>query len=176
LEQFTPEFRHAEFIRTIMKHFIIATGLVLFCACPAFARERSLLARVTVYWHNEGSGERACSNGRRLRNGHCAVDPKKIPYGSKVVFPDASCVAVDSGPAVVNRKAARLCGRTASERSALVVDRFFESKQEALSWAKAHPHFMTLRILSPEQNAGSRQDSAAKTKNLAFNGIVAEKS
>ena len=38
---------------------------------------------------------------------HCAVDPKKIPYGSKIFFHDAECMAVDSGPAVVNRKAAR---------------------------------------------------------------------
>jgi hypothetical protein len=60
----------------------------------------------------------------QLREKHCAVDPKKIPYGSKVVFPDAACVAVDSGPGVVNRKAARSCGRTAAERNAIVIDRF----------------------------------------------------
>jgi hypothetical protein len=59
----------------------------------------------------EGSGEQASWNGERLRESHCAVDPKKIPYGSKVVLPDATCVAVDSGPDVVNRKAVRAeCG------------------------------------------------------------------
>src|SRR5262249_56213998 len=63
-----------------------------------------------VYWRGEGSGEHASWNGARLQEGHCAVDPKKIPYGSKVVFPDATCVAADSGPGVVSRKAARLCG------------------------------------------------------------------
>jgi hypothetical protein len=52
---------------------------------------------------------------RRHRVYLCAVDPKKIPYGSKVVFPDATCVAVDTGSAVVNRKAARLSGRTRTE-------------------------------------------------------------
>jgi hypothetical protein len=26
---------------------------------------------------------------------HCAVDPKKIPYGSKIVLPDDQLIAVD---------------------------------------------------------------------------------
>src|SRR5436190_354400 len=43
---------------------------------------------------------------------YCAVNPKKIPYGSKVVFHDAECLAVDTGPDVVNRKAARCAGET----------------------------------------------------------------
>jgi 3D (Asp-Asp-Asp) domain-containing protein len=84
-----------------------------------------------------------------LRAGHCAVDPKRIPYGSKVVFPDRACTAVDTGTAVVSRKAARLCGRTASQLKAIVVDRFFETKKEAEAWTNAHSEFMTLRIVSP---------------------------
>jgi hypothetical protein len=40
---------------------------------------------------------------------------------------------VDTGPAVVSRKAARLCGRTASQLKAIVVDRFFETKREAMA-------------------------------------------
>jgi 3D (Asp-Asp-Asp) domain-containing protein len=83
------------------------------CA-PAFAREETVLARVTGYWaHGKGgSGGIAASNGARLQAGHCAVDPKRIPYGSKVIFPDATCMAVDTGPAVVSRASARLYGRT----------------------------------------------------------------
>ena len=77
------------------------------------------------------------------------MDPKEIPYGSKVVLPDTTCVAVDTGPAVVNRKAARLSGRNAAERNAIVIDRFFDTKQKALAWVKVHPHFMTVRILPP---------------------------
>src|SRR5438034_6613370 len=127
----------------------MAIGFVLPLVCQTFAGEHSVLARITVYWHGEGSGEHASWNGTRLRDGHCAVDPRKIPYGSKVVFPDAACVAVDSGPDVVNRKAARSCGRTAAERNAIVIDRFFDTKQKALAWAKAHPQFMTVRILTP---------------------------
>jgi hypothetical protein len=90
-----------------MKCLTIAVGLAFLLVLPMFAGEHSALARVTVYWHGKGSGANAAWNGARLREGHCAVDPKKISYGSKVVFPDAECVAVDSGPAVVNRKAAR---------------------------------------------------------------------
>jgi 3D (Asp-Asp-Asp) domain-containing protein len=84
-----------------------------------------------------------------LRVGHCAVDPRRIPYGSKVVLLDGVFTAVDTGGAVINRKAARRAGRTASERNALVIDRFFETKQQALSWAKAHPEFMTVQVIPP---------------------------
>ena len=43
------------------------------------------------------------------------------------------------------------------ERSALVIDRFFETKRQAMRWADEHPHFMTVRILSPgEQLLQSR--------------------
>jgi 3D (Asp-Asp-Asp) domain-containing protein len=116
-------------------------------ASLAVAREESVLARVTSYW--PGEGPKYASTGRRLRAGHCAVDPKRIPYGSKVVFPDLACTAVDTGPAVVSRKAARLCGRTANQLKAIVVDRFFETKREAMAWTNAHPHFMTLQIVWP---------------------------
>ena len=138
-------------------------------SAAAFAREQSLLARVTVYWASGGGGSDAgtrghqCSTGERLRTGHCAVDPKRIPYGSKVIFPDATCVAVDTGRDVINRKAARRSGRTASERSAIVVDRFFETKHEAMAWANAHPHFMTLRVESPnEQSVASDKSPVAR--------------
>jgi hypothetical protein len=60
-------------------------------------------------------------------------------------------VAVDTGPAVVNRKAARASGRNAAERNAIVIDRFFDTKQKALVWAKAHPHFMMVRIATPNE-------------------------
>ena len=133
-----------------MKWLITAVGLGLLLASPIFAGEHSALARVTVYWHSGGSGANAAWNGARLRDGHCAVDPKKIPYGSQVVFHDADCVAVDSGPDVVNRKAARLCGRTTAERNAIVIDRFFDTKQNAIAWAKTNPHFMIVQVCTPD--------------------------
>ena len=140
-----------------MREVVIVVGCALLLACQSFGAEHSVLARVTVYWHREGSSDNhAAWNGTPLREGHCAVDPKKIPYGSKVVFPDAECVAVDSGPAVISRKAARLCGRHASERKAIVIDRFFDTRQKAIAWAEAHPHFMTVRILTPDSNESAQ--------------------
>src|SRR5258705_5980440 len=110
-----------------MKKLLTTIGFAFSFAASTFAREESLLARITVYWPGEGQ-VRACSNGARLRAGHCAVDPKRIPYGSRVLFPDATCTAVDSGPAVVSRAAARSCGRNAAQKNAIVIDRFFESR------------------------------------------------
>jgi hypothetical protein len=139
----------------MIKQLLLTAGLVSLFAIQAVAREESLLARVTVYWATGiAKWDRAHATGARLRPGHCAVDPKKIPYGTKVFFPDGPCVAVDTGPAVINRKAARLSGRNRHERRALVVDRYFETKEQALAWERTHPHFMTLRILSP----GSRSE------------------
>jgi hypothetical protein len=48
---------------------------------------------------------------------------------------------------VVSRKAARACARTASERSAIVVDRFFDTRRKAVAWTNAHPEFMTLQVV-----------------------------
>jgi 3D (Asp-Asp-Asp) domain-containing protein len=133
-----------------MKQLMTVVGLVLLFACQAPGGDHSEFARVTVYWHGEGSGANAAWNGVRLREGHCAVDPKKIPYGSKVVFHDAECTAVDSGPDVINRKAARSSGRTAAERNAIVIDRFFATKRKALAWANANPHFMVVQVRTPD--------------------------
>jgi 3D (Asp-Asp-Asp) domain-containing protein len=142
-----------------MKKFLTAFIFVVLVAPAGFAREQSILARVTVYWASGGGGSdrwtrrHVCSTGARLQVGHCAVDPRHIPYGSKVILPDATLVAVDTGSAVVSRKAARRSGRTANERSALVIDRFFETKQQALSWARQNPYFMFVRVSTPDFRA-----------------------
>ena len=136
-----------------MKQLVITAGLVLSFVCQPFASDRTARARVTVYWPGEGSGRSAAWNGARLHEDHCAVDPKKIPYGSKVVFGDGECTAVDTGPDVVERKAARWLGHTAAERNAIVVDRFFDSRQTALAWESTHPHFMMVRIRTAQEAA-----------------------
>src|SRR5216117_2262554 len=128
-----------------MKLFYTILFLSTF-ASAAFARGETILARVTGYW--AGEGPKYASTGRRLCAGHCAVDPKRIPYGSKVIFPDGACTAVDTGPAVVSRKAARTSGRTATQRNAIVVDRFFESRRDAMAWTNANPEFMTLQVVT----------------------------
>ena len=71
-----------------MKQLITTVASVLLLACDVFAGEHSAFARVTVYWPGEGSGKSAAWNGAQLNEDHCAVDPKKIPYGSKVLFGD----------------------------------------------------------------------------------------
>jgi 3D (Asp-Asp-Asp) domain-containing protein len=133
-----------------MKRLVIIVGLVLIFASQLFPSDHTALARVTVYWPGEGSGKSAAWNSTQLRDEHCAVDPKKIPYGSRVIFSDGECKAVDTGLDVVKRKAARSAGRTTAERNAIVIDRFFQAKETAIAWASAHPHFMVVRVQTPE--------------------------
>ena len=145
-----------------MKGLLVAT-LLTAMTCPASAaffsrKPESVLARVTVYWASGGKGSdrytrrHKCAIGLRLRDGHCAVDPNRIPYGSNIIFPDGtSLAAVDTGTAVRNRKAARLLGRTAIEKNAVVIDRFFETKGQALAWANSHPHFIPVRVMAPKR-------------------------
>ena len=129
----------------------MTAGLLLSFAYQPFASDRTALARVTVYWPGESSSRSAAWNGAQLNENHCAVDPKKIPYGSKVIFNDRECKAVDTGPDIIKRKAARSCARTGAERNAVVIDRFFHTKQRALAWENAHPHFMMVRIQAAEE-------------------------
>jgi hypothetical protein len=132
-------------------------------AFGAYARDNSLLARVTVYWARGGhwsdryTRQHKSATGLRLQQGHCAVDPRRIPYGSKVVLPDGTALsAVDTGTAVRNRKAARRSARTADERNAIVVDKFFETKRQALTWANSNPPFVNVKVLPPNAPAVSK--------------------
>lgn len=125
-----------------------------------FARDNSLLARVTVYWAGGGRGadrysrQHKSATGTRLRVGHCAVDPRRIPYGSRVVLPDGTTLAaVDTGSAVRNRKAARGAARNSNERNAVVIDKFFETKQQALAWANTNPPFVNVKVIPPNAPA-----------------------
>jgi len=143
-----------------MKGLIVAI-LIMAGSSPlragvVYRQTPSVLARVTVYWASGGKGsdrytrQHKTATGLRLRDGHCAVDPNKIPYGSNVVLPDGTTLAaVDTGTSVRNRKAARLSGKTPDERNAVVIDRFFETKDQALAWANSHPHFLPIRVISP---------------------------
>lgn len=129
-------------------------------AFGAYAHDNSLLARVTVYWARGGHGsdrytrQHKSASGLALRQGHCAVDPRKIPYGSKVVLPDGTALsAVDTGTAVRNRKAARRSARTADEHNAIVIDKFFENKRQALMWANSNPQFVNVKVIPPNAPA-----------------------
>lgn len=132
-------------------------------AFGAYARDNSLLARVTVYWARGGHGsdrytqQHKSATGQHLQQGHCAVDPRRIPYGSRVVLPDGTTLnAVDTGSAVRDRKAARKSGRTINERNALVIDKFFETKRQALMWANSNPPFVSVKVIPPNAPAVSK--------------------
>jgi len=140
----------------VMKELITTLGFVLVSFCELFGEDRTAKARVTAYWRGEGGLAKAAATGAPLREGHCAVDPKKVPYGSKVSFSDGECTATDTGPAVRKRKAARASGHTADERNAIVVDRFFDSKQKAAAWTKSHPKFMDVRIRTADAQQGTK--------------------
>jgi hypothetical protein len=121
-----------------------------------FRANDSLLARVTVYWAHGGRGsdrytrQHKSATGLRLQQGHCAVDPQRIAYGSRVILPDGTALsAVDTGTAVRNRKAARKAGRTAYECNAIVIDKFFETKRQALVWANSNPPFVNVKVIPP---------------------------
>jgi 3D (Asp-Asp-Asp) domain-containing protein len=147
----------------MMKRLTIIFLLGTVGAAHGYYRNDSLLARVTVYWAKGGRGadhysrQHKSATGQRLQQGHCAVDPKKIPYGSRVVLPDGSALkAVDTGTAVRNRKAARYAGRTPSERNAIVIDKFFETRQQALAWARLNPPFVNVKVIPPTASGVAR--------------------
>ena len=67
-----------------------------------------------------------------------------------MVLPDGTALsAVDTGSAVRNRKAARMSGHTINERNAIVIDKFFETKQQALMWATSNPPFVNVKVVAP---------------------------
>jgi 3D (Asp-Asp-Asp) domain-containing protein len=154
---------------------LIILALIGLSGPSAFAREQSLLARVTVYWAGGAGSDRytrqhRCATGLRLQHGHCAVDPRKIPYGSRVIFPDGTALAaVDTGSAVRNRKAARLSGRTTYERGAIVVDRFFETRRQAMIWANRNPQFMTVRVVPADTRLIAQRPARLAISNQIIN-------
>jgi 3D (Asp-Asp-Asp) domain-containing protein len=162
-----------------MKRSTLILLLGLSVLPSSFARDYSgndsLLARVTVYWARGGRGsdrytrQHKSATGERLQQGHCAVDPHKIPYGSKVVLPDGTTLsAVDTGTAVKNRKAARKSGHTVNERSAIVIDKFFETKHQALVWANSNPPFVNVKVVPPGAPAVAKPNITT-TQPIALN-------
>jgi 3D (Asp-Asp-Asp) domain-containing protein len=109
--------------------------------------KNSRLGRITVYWAKGKGTDRytrwlQSATGVRLMRGHCAVDPRIIPYGSVVrVHGVGDFWAVDTGSAVRDRKAAKRLGRSREEREAIVVDLFFPTRSEALEMTRRIPRF-----------------------------------
>ena len=117
---------------------------------------KKMLARVTVYWAygsgtDKWSAKKQSSTGTRLECGqHAAVDPKVIPYGSKLEVQkygkEVVVKAVDTGSAVKKRKAAIAMARNEQQRKAPVIDLFFEKKSDALHYAKNNPAYQWVEV------------------------------
>jgi 3D (Asp-Asp-Asp) domain-containing protein len=114
---------------------------------------KARLARVTAYWAGEGdyyTGKCLSSTGIHLHDGHCAVDPRIIPYGSVVEIAGVGkYVAVDTGSAVISREAAREAAHTTEERNALVIDLFFESRRDGERFAANGPKYAAISWTTP---------------------------
>jgi len=110
---------------------------------------RHMLARVTVYWSLGGGTDswtrhRQTSSGLPLIDGESiAVDPKLIPYGSTVSIPGyGTAKAVDTGSAVISRRASKLEGKHNP-----VVDLYFERREDAARWEKSNPEYVQITLL-----------------------------
>jgi len=119
------------------------------------------LARLTAYWSGEGdyyTGRGLSSTGIHLHEGHCAVDPRIIPYGSVVQIDGlGKYLAVDTGSAVISREAARETGHNPEERNALVIDLYFESRRDGERFAAHGPKYAAISWTAPRSTA-SNQD------------------
>jgi hypothetical protein len=117
------------------------------------------LARVTAYWPSEGdyyTRHGVASTGVRLHDGHCAVDPNIIPYGSVVAIAGlGTFLAVDTGTAVIERTAAREAGHTYAEKHALVIDLFFESRRAGEAFTSAAAKWAPISWWTPGQKTNS---------------------
>lgn len=109
-----------------------------------FNTTQGRLARITAYWPGEDhyTNHKLSATGVRLRDGYCAVDSSIIPYGSVVTIPGlGDYVAVDTGTAVISRKAAKESGHTREERNALVIDLYFASRRAGELFSEVGPKF-----------------------------------
>jgi 3D (Asp-Asp-Asp) domain-containing protein len=122
------------------------------------------LARLTAYWCGEDHYTRAhiSATGVRLHSGHCAVDPSVIPFGSVVQIQGiGTFLAVDTGTAVVSRKAARQSGHSRLERHALVIDLFFEHRRDGERFAANGPKFAAITWWAPQAIASDVPGTSA---------------
>ncbi len=134
---------------------------------PTGSASSGRLARVTAYWPSEGdyyTRHGVASTGVRLHDGHCAVDPNIIPYGSVVAIEGlGTFLAVDTGTAVIERKAAREAGHTYAEKHALVIDLFFASRRAGEAFASSAAKWAPISWWAPGQKS-----STAKTARGMF--------
>lgn len=133
--------------------------MIMFCAVSAQAEW--VLARTTVYWAkgartDKDTANHKTSSGVKLEEGHVAVDPKIIPYGSTVYIKYDNITvpliktATDTGSHVIQRRAAKASGQTVEEKNAIVIDIFFNNYDDAKLFADTHPMFARVKVEQPK--------------------------
>jgi 3D (Asp-Asp-Asp) domain-containing protein len=113
--------------------------LALLLACN-LCHAQTYMARVTYYW----DGYQTSTGAKPTVNKTIAVDPKVIPYKSKIFIPKMgkTFLAQDTGKDVRSRRASRKLGR-----SNIVVDIYCKNKKEALIYIKKFPMFMEIEVM-----------------------------
>lgn len=144
----------------MIKTLVLTVGVVICSSCSSIEKPTSLATgrpernnehmtvRVTTYWKNgkgtdKWSKKGISASGVPLVNKiSAAVDPKIIPFGSRISIPDLklNLVAVDTGSAVKNRTASRKNGRNEP-----IIDLFFYSKYDALNFCKYNKDYLVTR-------------------------------
>jgi 3D (Asp-Asp-Asp) domain-containing protein len=133
-----------------MKNLIIS--LILLTNLKCYSQDfnnthkyKEHIARVTYYWPNyDGQIGSITSTGVRAVAGKtAAVDPKIIPYKSKIYIPEMKCVliAADTGAAVKQRTASKKLGK-----NNIVIDIFCKNRNEAIKLSRKYKMFMNVYI------------------------------
>ena len=111
----------------------------------AMIPKKEIKVRLTTYWAKGGdtdgwSANRQSSTGVRLKpNISVAVDPRVIPYFSRVYIPNLGFrYAHDTGTAVIRKKA--------SGGKYPVIDIFFLHKRDAEKFANNNPKIVKVKV------------------------------
>lgn len=132
---------HPTAVRDSTIHFHSLAGL---------PKSRKIMARLTTYSRDERHCDRNTRRGLSATGTHlvnrqtAAVDPKVIPYGSRIVIPKLgmTLTAADTGGAVKKRTASKKTGR-----SELVIDVFFTKSKDAQYFVANNPKIVEVYII-----------------------------
>lgn len=122
-----------------MLKIIIASLLTTFCHSEEY------MARVTYYCPGSGGqvGLQTSTGKKPICGKTVAVDPKIIPYGSKVIIPQMgiTATAIDTGGAVKARTASKKLGK-----NNIVIDVFCATFAIAKARDAKYPMFMKVIV------------------------------
>ena len=111
----------------------------------AMIPKKEIKVRITTYWANGGdtdgwSAKRQSSTGVKLKpNVSVAVDPKIIPYFSRLYIPNLGYrYAHDTGTDVIRKKA--------SNGKYPIIDIFFLNKKDAIKFANNNPKIVKVKV------------------------------